>query len=317
MAETGQVPSLAKAKLIPLDDKGAESDESKHIKVQFNPSSLKVTLANTLKADSKSNDSGTAAQFVDKSSSSLSIELMFDTTVEFDGVKANTDVRLQTQKIAEAFMKPIEGSDNKMLAPARCRFQWGAFKFIGMVGSYNETLDFFSPEGIPLRARLSLSLKEDKYQFERDEQVKAKRGQLPKFSKAVQDAKKKQTSDNQTMNEALKSEGKDEAKFRNTAMANGVEDTRQLNAQPLQVAKNDPAIPETRQMDGSSASPGFSQGNSASLGSRIPGAFSQINKTSKQISQAALRVQQARQKIEQTKKRLQSASNRIQDVRDN
>ena len=317
MAEANQVPGLAKAKLIPLDDKGAESDESKHIKVQFNPSSLKVTLANTLKADSKSNDSGTAAQFVDKSSSSLSIELMFDTTVGFDAVKANTDVRLQTQKIAEAFMKPIEGSNNKMRAPARCRFQWGAFKFVGMVGSYNETLDFFSPEGIPLRARLSLSLKEDKYQFERDDQVKAKRGQLPNFSKAPKDTKKKQTGDTQTLNEALKNENKDEAKFRSTAMANGVEDTRQLNAQPLQVAKNDPVISETRQMDGSSASPGFSQGNSAALGSRIPGAFSHINKTSKLINQAEIRAKQAQQKAEQIKRRLQSASKRIQDVRDN
>lgn len=317
MAEANQAPSLAKAKLIPLDDKGAESDESKHIKVQFNPSSLKVTLANTLKADSKSKNSGTAAQFVDKSSSSLSIELMFDTSVEFDGVKANTDVRLQTQKIAEAFMKPIEGGDNKMLAPARCRFQWGAFKFVGMVGSYNETLIFFSPEGIPLRARLSLSLKEDKYQFERDDQVKATRGKLPNFSKAPKDAKNKQTGDTQTLNEALKNENKDEAKFRNTAMSNGVEDTRQLNAQPLQVEKNDPIIPETRQMDGSTASPGFSQGNSASLGSRIPGAFSQINKARKQINKIASRAQQAKQKAEQARRRLQSASKRIQDVRDN
>lgn len=50
---------------------------------------------------------------------------------------------------------------------------------------------FFSPEGIPLRAKLGLSLKEDKYQFERDESVKAKRQQLPHFSKLAKDSKKK------------------------------------------------------------------------------------------------------------------------------
>lgn len=143
MAEINNIPELAKAKLIPLDEAGAESNEIAHINVQFNPSSLKVSLANTLKADSKSGDSGSAAQFVDKSSSSLSIELMFDTSVASNEAEANSDVRIQTQKIADAFMKPIEGSDNKLLAPARCRFQWGAFKFVGMMGSYNETLDFF------------------------------------------------------------------------------------------------------------------------------------------------------------------------------
>lgn len=317
MAEASNIPTLAKAKLIPLDDQGAESDESKHIKVQFNPSSLKVSLANTLKADSKSGDSGSAAQYVDKSSSSLSIELMFDTTVDFEEVKANTDVRLQTQKIAAAFMKPVEGSDDKLLAPARCRFQWGAFKFVGMVGSYNETLDFFSPEGIPLRAKLGLSLKEDKYQFERDASVKAKRGQLPNFSKAPKESKKQETAENQTLNEALKKEHKDEANFRNTAMSNGVEDTRQLNGQPLQVAKSDPAVPETRQMDGSSASPGFSHGQSDTLGSRIPGAFSQVNNTHNQVTRAKRQAASAQQQAELTERRLQSARKRIQDVRDN
>jgi len=316
MAEAANSVTLAKAKLIPLDDSGAESDESKHINVQFNPSSLKVTLANTLKADSKSSSSGAAAQFVDKSSSSLAIELMFDTTLKSDGAEANTDVRQQTQKIAEAFMKPIEGSGDKLLAPARCRFQWGAFMFVGMMGSYNETLDFFSPEGIPLRAKLGLSLKEDKFQFERNDKIKAQRGQLPKFSKALDDSKKQETSEQQNINEVLKQEKIDEAKFRGTAMGNGVENPRQLNGQPLQVAKTDPSVPETRQQDGSQASPGFSFGQSDSLGSRIPGAFSQVNQTRIQISKARRRVDGAQRQAEQTKQRLLNAGKRIKDVRD-
>lgn len=313
MAEVNNTPVLAKAKLIPLDAEGAESKELAHINVQFNPSSLKVSLANTLKADSKSGDSGSAAQFVDKSSSSLSIELMFDTTIDSNEAKANSDVRIQTQKIAEAFMKPVKGANNKLLAPARCRFQWGAFKFVGMVGSYNETLDFFSPEGIPLRAKLGLSLKEDKYQFERDESVKAKRQQLPHFSKVPKDSTKKQTADSETINDVLKKEQKDEANFRHTAMSNGVENIRQLDGQAIQLAKNDPAVTETRQMDGRMASSGFRQGQSDAIGSRIPGAFSQINKTRNQLTQ----VKSQRQQIEQSKRRLKNATQRIQDIRDN
>jgi len=309
MAEINNVPTLAKAKLIPLNGDGSESDETNHINVQFNPSSLKVSLANTLEANSNGGGNGSAAQFIDKSSSSLAIELMFDTTVKSEGVAANSDVRLQTQKIAEAFMKPIEGSDNKLLAPARCRFQWGAFKFIGMVGTYNETLDFFSPEGIPLRAKLGLSLKEDKYQFERDASIQATRGALPHF---VSNTKKQQTTENQTLLDTLKKLKKDAANFRTSAMSNGIENVRELNGQSLQIAKNDPPISEVRQMDGSTASAGFKNGQSDTVGSRIPGAFSQTNKSRNQVSSNNRQQQSA-----QDKQRLNNARNARQDIRDN
>jgi hypothetical protein len=39
------------------------------------------------------------------------------------------------------------------------RFAWGEFGFAGHVEALEETLDSFSPEGRPLRARLSLSLR--------------------------------------------------------------------------------------------------------------------------------------------------------------
>ena len=313
MPEDNLLPIFAKAKLVPLNAEGAESDASQHITVQFNPSSLKVTLANTIKADSNGgSSSGVSAQYVDKSSSSLSIELMFDSTMDFEGVVANTDVRIQTQKIAEAFMKPVEGSDDKMLAPSRCRFQWGAFQFVGMVSSYNETLDFFSPEGIPLRAKLSLSLKEDKFQFERNEGISALRGAVPNFGKAIQNSKTQETSDTQTLNDALKKEKKDEANFRSTAMSNGIENVRQLQGQPVQVAKNDPQVMEAKQLDGSRASPGFSRGNSDTLGSRIPGAFSGINQTKNTVDRPVA-VEQQR---EQSQRRQQISRQRINDIRD-
>ncbi len=59
-----------------------ETDESKHIDVQFNPATLRVTLSNTLKADNRagSGGSGAAAQYIDKSESTLAVELVFDTT---------------------------------------------------------------------------------------------------------------------------------------------------------------------------------------------------------------------------------------------
>lgn len=318
-------PLLEKGKLIPLDDNDSELDESKHITVQFNPATLKVSLSNTLKADSKGGDSGSSAQFVDKSSSSLSVELLFDTTVDSDLASANSDVRALTQKLADTFMAPRPkekdaNSDEKPKAPLRCRFQWGAFKFVGMMASYNETLDFFSPEGIPLRAKLGLSLKEDKYQFERDESVTATRGKPPRFSSAPKNAVEKQTAENESLPQVLKKEKKDQSNFRGTAMTNGIENPRELGGKPVQVPKTDPPVPESRQLDGSKASPGFKHGKSDTLGSHIPGAFSKVNKTKNRASQTQRRVMEAKKKARQAKKIAQQISDRIgsvtQDVRD-
>ena len=46
-------PQIARAKLIPMNGDQVETDESKHIDVQFNPATLRVTLSNTLKADNR------------------------------------------------------------------------------------------------------------------------------------------------------------------------------------------------------------------------------------------------------------------------
>lgn len=170
---------IARAKLIPMNGDQVETDESKHIDVQFNPATLRVTLSNTLKADNKGG-SGAAAQYVDKSESTLAVELVFDTSVTAElgadrreTVAANTDVRTLTKRIAEAFMKPQDAESERPKAPTRCRFQWGSFQFTGMLSSYSETLDFFAPEGIPLRATLALTFKEDRYQFALDPSVQA------------------------------------------------------------------------------------------------------------------------------------------------
>ena len=164
-------PQIVRAKLIPMEGERPSTDESTHIDVQFNPATLRVTLANTMRPAR----GGGAAQYVDKSESTLAVELVFDTSIEaqFGGgsggsrtVAANTDVRTLTRRIAETFMKPVATRGTQPRAPRRCRFQWGSFQFTGMLASYGETLDFFAPEGIPLRATLALSFKEDRYQFD-------------------------------------------------------------------------------------------------------------------------------------------------------
>lgn len=155
--------AIERGKLIPVNGENDSPDLENAVDVQFNPTTLKVSLSNTLKQNER-NGSSRSAQFVDKSSSNLTVELIFDTTYieqpgntqsgsqqassagssqSQDAVEQGADVRLQTKKIADTFIKPVAEGEN-LRAPKRCLFQWGAFEFLGMVQSFDETLDFFS-----------------------------------------------------------------------------------------------------------------------------------------------------------------------------
>jgi len=250
-----------RAKLFPVEGPADKGDPATAIDVQFNPTTLKVALANTLKANERSENTS-AAQYVDKSASSLTVELIFDTSIE------DTDVRLKTKAIAEAFMKPVESGDQQ-LAPKRCLFQWGAFEFVGMMASFDETLDFFSPEGTPLRSAVALKLSEDRYQFRQGEARKSQRA-TPKIGAAGPGG----------VGDANKQAGLDEKAWRDTALYNGLESPRLAVGASLavpglsvsaSVGLRAGAGPGGLKAD--IATPGFSYGASASLGTAIPGAF--------------------------------------------
>ncbi len=251
-----EAPQLARAKLIPLDDDQPLMDQA--IEVQFNPASLKVNLTNSLRAADKSSD--TQAQYIESSSSSLAIELLFDSTGD------NTDVRLKTVKIAEAFMKPRENNQ----APRVCRFQWGSFSFNGMLQGFDETLDYFAPEGIPLRSTLSLSFAENSYQFS-IEKVEAAKRALPTFTPS-DGARPIQSGDSKSQKE-----------WRITAMINGIESPRfpGLSGKGGKNGGMSDTVPiarpgattQNRFKRQSKSGQGFANGESATLGSSIPGAF--------------------------------------------
>lgn len=122
------------------------------IHVHFNPVSLQYRVSNTLRpnpsATAPSGNPEQTKQYLTGSSATLTLELSFDST------DSGRDVRDTTSRIA-AFMRP-----NKDNTAAVVLFSWGSFQFQGMFRSYQETLDFFSPEGVPLRAAVSISMDE-------------------------------------------------------------------------------------------------------------------------------------------------------------
>src|SRR5262249_55809343 len=129
-----------------------------------------LTYTNNLNADTGSkNTSGQPAQQTSNSSVTLAVDLVFDTTDQFEKKQGDANVRkVITKKIVELFVTPPAPTDaaNGNPIPANpCLFQWGAFQFVGLVESYNETLAFFSASGVPLRATVSMSLKESRYKI--------------------------------------------------------------------------------------------------------------------------------------------------------
>ena len=124
--------------------------------VHFNPTSLQISISNTLEDKGQGKEK---KQYVTKSSAKLSMDLIYDST--HDG----TDVRLQTGKIAK-LMEPAKRQGDNAAPPSVVLFEWGTFKFQGLVESYKETIDFFAPTGVPLRASINLTLASQDKVFE-------------------------------------------------------------------------------------------------------------------------------------------------------
>jgi Contractile injection system tube protein len=150
--------------------------------VQFNPENLKVSYSNQVVPPEQSgNTSGhgraaaptahPTAQFVGRGNTKLSVQLIFDVTgdlSEVDRTAAKGDVRRLTMRVAN-LIKPsaiTSGNGTGQFIPPKVRFVWGSFRFDGIVESLEESLEFFSPEGLPLRAVLSLSLVQQEFQFD-------------------------------------------------------------------------------------------------------------------------------------------------------
>jgi hypothetical protein len=154
---------LEKAELRQLDAEFQnEIEPDTWTKVQFNPETMKVTYANTLKTPEGAGDqTGPAArQFVGAGTTKLSLQLWFDVTAPVpEGVAKENDVRKLTQKVA-FFITPKEDGDK--LVPPATRFIWGSFQFDGIMEGLEESLELFSPEGRPLRASMTLNLSQQR-----------------------------------------------------------------------------------------------------------------------------------------------------------
>ena len=154
--------NLAKAKLQEIDS--SPNPNTIHPEndcvVQFNPETLKVSFANQI---SKPEGGGAKkgkppTQFVGAGTTKLNLQLWFDITAPMPtGQTAETDVRKLTKKVAY-FITPKPGESAEKMIPPMVRFSWGSFQFDGIMESLEESLEFFSSDGRPLRASVTIGV---------------------------------------------------------------------------------------------------------------------------------------------------------------
>jgi hypothetical protein len=132
-------------------------------RVQFNPQSLDVSYSTTLSGIREEDQ--LEKQQTGGQSTSMDVELFFDVTRPTgNGDRSDVkDVRDLTKRV-EALMQSEEQNgqgdsrSNSEGVQPNVRFIWGSFQFDGVITRMKENLEFFDPEGRPLRATVSMSL---------------------------------------------------------------------------------------------------------------------------------------------------------------
>ena len=219
-------PNLLKARLeeISWNKEKQVIDGAHKVPVQFNPDSLKVNLSNQTSGGDQRG--GSAIQFVGAGTTKLSFDLWFDVTNPEHNQRQvkgfiPDDVRLLTEEVA-FFMKPNPSGDK--FIPPGVRFIWGRFLFEGIMESLNEEVSYFSEDGRPLRAKLSVSLTRQDIKFEAGKQTAnaAKSG-----ATSGTPPPKQQSKQDDTVSDLAAAAG-DAEKWPAVAAANGIENPRQL-----------------------------------------------------------------------------------------
>ncbi len=165
---------LAKAELRQLKPDFTDEDPDPDVKkkavvVQFNPDTLKVAYQNQIQTPEGGGDKrGSQSQlFVGAGTTKLTCTLWFDVNapqpMQPDPAANNVDdVRKLTNRVTYFITPAPDKKDKKKFVPPAVRFIWGSLQFDGILESVEENLEFFSPEGKPLRASVAIAMTQQK-----------------------------------------------------------------------------------------------------------------------------------------------------------
>lgn len=154
---------LAKARLSEVRSTPGAETIGEPLEVQFNPESLKLTISNAVEGGGRSGRQ--ARQYIGSSSTELSFDLVFDTAEEVSADGTHRSVRERTSMV-ERFLRPKGQGGGKQTVP-KVRFHWGDLVVDGVIEALAVDFELFSSGGVPLRAKMRVTIKEQdsKYQY--------------------------------------------------------------------------------------------------------------------------------------------------------
>jgi LysM repeat protein len=132
--------------LVPQDPNNKEQI----IPVCFNPTEYQLQKANTFAEIPIPGLESPPIQFIRGASEKLSAELLVDTS----------DTLLDVRKRYVDKLRDLMNLNGQLHAPPIVCFGWDTQIFVGVLESLNVTYVLFTPDGVPLRAKLSIVLKE-------------------------------------------------------------------------------------------------------------------------------------------------------------
>lgn len=136
-----------KAKLVVIGgQRGGEE-----VFAQFNPTEFSREISNNFQSVSLPGLENPILQFVNGESDTVSVELFFDTWTN----EPKSNVLTETRKITT-----LTDIDPALHAPPPVLFVFGLFQFKAVIVSASEKFTMFKDNGEPVRATLSLSLKQ-------------------------------------------------------------------------------------------------------------------------------------------------------------
>lgn len=208
---------MALAKLTITPEKG------ERIEALFNPERYSLTKGVQIAEIAIPGLDSPVLQFVRGQNEKITLELFFDTT-QFGMVEGVQDVRGETRKIYE-----LVKINSETHAPPRCTLTWGKggalFNFGSslasrcVVESVSEEFNLFSPDGVPLRAKLNVTFREYKTI---EEQIKER----PKHS--ADRTKVRTVRRGETLSFIAWTEYQDPGEWRRIADANDLDNPRLL-----------------------------------------------------------------------------------------
>lgn len=175
----------------------------------FNPTEYQLQKSNNFAEVPIPGLESPPLQFVRGGSEKLTFELLLDTSDK------QTDVR-------DKYVNKLRGLaklDKELHAPPIIKMVWGGDVFTGVMESINVTYTLFTAKGIPVRAKVSLGLKEYSSVAQ---QIIANPTQSPDFDKSWTVRR------GDTLSSIAGAIYQDCSKWREIAKANGIEDPRAI-----------------------------------------------------------------------------------------